>query len=493
MEMRTIEELKVYPSQINNASLKKNEDLSETKMLGNNKMLRAQSENNMLIAGTGLFEMSTEDEQPELEELVFPSTSKVSDELSKVLASIRRAKERTAYEATQHINKKKISKVVKSGKKSDVNSSKNKTNSTALVKKRKNSCRNDDLDEFNTDLLDCSILFVENIPEGQTKQSENKEKLLTKGKKSSFKNEQLLNSEPEDSQSDSEYEHVICKSKTSTPLEGGTKQFVSGKLVTKTGVYRTDVAKDKKIKIRKQCENPSFNLYGLEAKKKQINITQEKDECNLDLNFEKIFAEGASKRSIDEKCNIFLKRKFEFIPTNKYKKHKHDIDANATTIHSSHSIDSDEGDLTVGATNVNESRPTSECSSKTLEIKKRNIKLNENTRKQLLQFSAKNELRESKIIDSSPVDDHKLNSSLVTDNGTDNIFDISSYCNLEISRHCQGEEEELKDDKGERNSAMTKVNSQQENSQQSVSLSNYSQTFSLIDGEEDLENINFDL
>lgn len=119
------------------------------------------------------------------------------------------------------------------------------------------------------------------------------------------------------------------------------------------------------------------------------------------------------------------------------------------------------------------------------------VKISAATRQKLLLFSAKTDSNRTDANSTSPttkVDELKII------NG-DSSFNITKYCDLEINRVCEDQDRSKQNSEGEsqKDTALLNTVSKENSQTSSLPLSDYSQPFSLIDGEENLDDIDFDL
>lgn len=590
-----------------------------------------------------LFDSSNVNEESNIEQLVFPPTSKVSEKLSEVLASIRRVRERNIYEATQHVNTKKDKKCGKSSKEMRNERSKKQENHSKLSKKRSSLADNcEETSEFSTNILDISItpekdgflsttgdrstnakktfkkttnqkrksertVLSSSDDESQIEPTEdvnisrykggnnfedqtflekqnkeekhlklqNKNKILTKQcdesnefdtnildvsitpeKECSFKKVGGLHKidtlrtkntikvhksgvssyfdsdETEMKKSKSKEINFKFSNKKQNPADKNQLHFSSTCSSSFTNKQPSLNQEGKNVCIKKNKETPEKNTTSLTTqednikqehyKKVQNNIdrlklcTQKLPETSisiLDSKFVEVCAEGASKKGIEEKLGVFLKRKFSFQPANQNKRFKHDLvieqieNSNESTMSQSAGLTNKNKSELIKSQDLSEDECIREendvnCTKKTSEsiilnvstVKSRpvcDVKISATTRQKLLLFSAKTISKRTDANSTSPttkVDELKII------NG-DSSFNITKYCDLEINRVCEDQDRSKQNSEGESQKVSALLNTvSKENSQtSSLPLSDYSQPFSLIDGEENLDDIDFDL
>lgn len=486
--------------------------------LSNNENTIAQSQNPPLETHpkVALFETSNTLNQESLEELVFPSTSKVSDKLGEVLASIRRAKERTAYEAT-NLNRKKDKKVSKKGSNRIVKSSNNKSKSKTPTKASSDSSDTEGSNSSDSSVFDKSISPLTNKVEVKIKPTEQEIPFKSVNKTSVHKNTSILSCNEEEKESDCQLEkhskNIEFTSQNSKQVPencishqhlNGTEQItVTSKIDENESTFKEKSLKEKEFLTELNCEDKTLNLENVNNGNSLRNVTKRNMKHKLDSKFEEICAIGASKKGISEKFDVFLKKNFEFKPQNTNKKFKHNDEVTVNS-HETDTINScqpkDSNVITPSKnTMVNKTIDTSSTKindsgqiDPNPQSVKRDIKVNINTRDKLSKFMARkgpsknNSNPTSEILTNQQQELEETDGSIEASNDS---FNVTTYCNLEISRFCENESVEANNIKEDSNNAMSKENSQSN----SIPLSNYSQPFSLIDGEEDLDGIDFDL
>lgn len=590
-----------------------------------------------------LFESSNVNKESNIEELVFPPTSKVSEKLSEVLASIRRVRERNIYEATQHVNTKKDKKCGKSSKEMKSERSKKQENHSKLSKKKSSLADNcEETSEFITNILDISITPEKDGFLSTTRDRSTNAKKTFKKTTNRKSERTVLSSSDDETQieptedvnisrykggnnfedqtflekQNKEEKHLKLQNKNNiltkqcdesnefdtnildvsiTPEKecsfkkvGGlhkidTLRIKNTNKVHKSGVSsyfdsdETEIKKSKSEEINFKFSNkkqnpadknqldfsstcsssftnkqPSLNEEGKNVYIKKITnkdapeknttslTTQEdnikhkhykkvqnnKDKLKLctqklpetsisipDSKFVEVCAEGASKKGIEEKLGVFLKRKFSFQPANQNKKFKHDLvieqieNSNESTMSQSAGLtnknkselikrqDLSEDERNREENDVNGTEKTSESIILNVStVKSRpvcDVKISAATHQKLLLFSAKTNSKRADANSTSPTT--KIDELKIT-NG-DSSFNITKYCDLEINRVCEDQDRSKQNSEGEsqKDTALLNTVSKENSQTSSLPLSDYSQPFSLIDGEENLDDIDFDL
>lgn len=593
-----------------------------------------------------LFELSNVDEEANLEELVFPSTSKVSEKLSEVLASIRRVRERNIYEATQHVNTKKDKKCGKRSKEIKTESNKKQENNAKLSKKKSSIADNcEETNEFSTNILDISITpEKEGFLSTNTSRSTNTKKTFKTTINQKGKSERAVLSssddetqiEPTEHVNISKYEggnnfedqtvlekqnkeekhlklphknNVLIKQsdesvqfdtnildvsitpekecsfkKVDNLLKMDTSRTKNTQKVNKSGVSsyfdsdetKIEKSKSKEInsKFSNKKQNPSSknqlnvsktcssffinkqptlnqeaknvhiqkntslskgtpeknttslttqedNIKHKPYKKLQNNkdklCTQKLPEASdisiLDSKFVEVCAEGASKKGIEEKLCVFLKRKFSFQPANQNKRFKHEIiieqieNNNESTMSQPAGLtNKDKSELTKRQ-DLSEDEPNKEDNAVTFSKKTSDsttlnvstvqsrpicdVKISAATRQKLLLFSAKTNSK--KTDENLTLPTTKVDELEITNGGSN--FNITKNCDLQKNRVCEDQDHSKQNPEGEsqKDTALLNTNSNENSQTSSLPFSNYSQSFSLIDGEENLDDIDFDL
>ncbi|KAG8276707.1 DNA helicase mcm9 [Homalodisca vitripennis] len=576
-EMANIEKMRKILKHKRNQPLKKqtfeNENRKNTSV---ENVLLSQSQNEVKETSLSLsddnekmalFESANVNDQESIEELVFPSTSKVSEKLCEVLASIRRARERNAYEATQHLQAKKDKK---SGKMARGTREKRKGSDTISKKCQKEALDiSEDSDKFDTSFLDISITpEKDSEPVGSKRSKELKDKTrkgLNRNIRHPITKSNIDVISPESNGYDVEVEIEdlfekkneckLGKLKTKNKFHHANKNKESVDKIdsdSEVSIDEREISKESKsflnekgsVDTQKKSNSSFSNKSKTETTKKSLKC----EEGILDSTFKEICAVGASKKGIGEKLDVFLKRKFDFKTVQPVKKFKH-----YTEEEEFETCKETSKNFTVNSTDITEFLPEITSSAKKSRSIKNNSSLNnilsleneENklnrtvsstkptvnakTHQKLMKFSAKTK---SNISDSDKLPDSLLNikdeQETLENSNEDEEFNISSYCDLEVSRQCV---EDADSDTGINSHAVasavlsSEVNSQpvmitKEGSQSKLgsesssnqtettkpmstirddsepttaTLSNYSQPFSLIDGEENLDDIDFDL
>lgn len=592
-----------------------------------------------------LFESSNVNEEANLEELVFPPTSKVSEKLSEVLASIRRVRERNIYEATQHVNTKKDKKCGKISKEMKSERSKKQENHSKLSKKKSSlaeSCEK--TSEFSTNILDISITpEKDGVLSTNGDRSTNAKKTFKKTTNQKRKSEKTMLSSSDDEtkieptenvnisrckggnnfedqtfmeKQNKEEKHLKLPNKNSilikqcdelnefdtnildisiTPEKecsfkkvGGLHKIDTLRTKNTNKVHKSGVSsyfdsdeievekskskeinskfsnkkqnpvdknqlncsstcsspftnkqpnlnqEEKKLYIKKNTskETPEKNTSSLTTQEdnikhkpyKKVQNTEEKLKCCaqklpetsisiLDSKFVEVCAEGASKKGIEEKLGVFLKRKFSFQPANQNKRFKHDLvteqieNSNESTMSQSAGLTKKNKSELIKRQDLSEDEPHREenavtCTKKTSDSTTLNVptvqsrpvcdvKISAATRQKLLLFSAKTNSK--KTDPNSTSQTTKVDELEITNGGSN--FNISKYCDLEVNRVCEDPDCSKQNPEGEsqKDTSLMKTGSRENSQTSSLPVSNYSQPLSLIDGEENLDDIDFDL
>lgn len=234
----------------------------------------------------------------------------------------------------------------------------------------------------------------------------------------------------------------------------------------------------------------------------------------LDSKFVEVCAEGASKKGIEEKLGVFLKQKFSFQPANQNKRFKHDLvteqieNSNESTMSQPAGLTNKNKSELIKRQDLSEDEANREenavtCTKKTFDSTALNVptvqskpvcdvKISAATRQKLLLFSAKTNSKKTDDANSTS-QTTEVDELEITDGGSN--FNISKYCDLEINRVCEDSDCSKQNPEGEsqKDTALLKTGSRENSQTSSLPVSNYSQPFSLIDGEENLDDIDFDL
>lgn len=457
---------------------------------------------------TSLFRSSIVQDEDKFEEIVLPSTSKVSEKLSEVLASIRRAREKNAFEATQRLNLGK-SKVAMRNKKG----TKSVRNKKVVTTPKNSKDDSDSSDDFSTNFLNISITpekclaFLDGPEKTPTKESINNSKIKPKSKitpiasispaseeDTSFTtSEKIMKNKKSYNKSNKLCKKVVKKQILCKETDPGQTSF------TKPFLPSTNNVPNLSNNLKDECNTSNQKLPECDTSSKQLlkdcNKSNEENPKDLFTNkvssdnsilgskFEKIYATGASKTCIGEKLDVFLKRKFEFKPVNQNKKFKHMSAANnleelaalesGSVPNNMETISSKSTETlnTSSKSNTIITCPAKESSSTILSNAKNIVNISSKTLDKLKMFS-KNPVKSNSSPSVSKAD---LNSNNCPKGVS---FNVTTYCDLKVDQAFETEG----------------TNTEKTNSQaNSVSGGSFSQPFSLIDGEENLDEIDFDL
>lgn len=395
----------------------------------------------------------------------------------------------------------------------------------------------DESNEFDTNILDvsitpekeCAFKKVDGLHKIDTLRTKNTNKVHKSGVSSYFDSD-----ETEMKKSKSKEINFKFSNKKQNPADKNRLYFSSTCSSSFTNKQPSLNQEGKNVCIKKNTnkETPEKNTTSLTTQEDNIKhepykkVQNNKDKLKLctqklpetsisilDSKFVEVCAEGASKKGIEEKLGVFLKQKFSFQPANQNKRFKHDLvieqieNSNESTMSQSAGLTNKNKSELINSQDLSEDERNREendvnCTKKTSDsiilnvstIKSRpvcDVKISAATRQKLLLFSAKtNSKRTDENSTSSTTKVDELNIT----NG-DSSFNITKYCDLEINRVCEDQDRSKQNSEGEsqKDTALLNTVSKENSQDSSLPLSNYSQPFSLIDGEENLDDIDFDL
>lgn len=396
----------------------------------------------------------------------------------------------------------------------------------------------DESNEFDTNILDvsitpekeCSFKKVGGLHKIDTLRTKNTNKVHKSGVSSYFDSD-----ETEIENSKSKEINSKFSNKKQNPANKNQLNFSSTCSSPFTNKQSSLNQEGKNVYIKKNTskETPEKNTTSLTTHKDNIKqkpykkVQNNKEKLKLcaqklpetsnisilDSKFVEVCAEGASKKGIEEKLGVFLKQKFSFQPANQNKRFKHDLvteqieNSNEPTMSQPAGLTNKNKSELIKMQDLSEDEPNREenavtCTKKTFDSTALNVptvqskpvcdvKISAATRQKLLLFSAKTN---SKKTDANSTPQTTKVDELEITNGGSN-FNISKYCDLEINRVCEDLDFSKQNPEGEsqKDKALLKTGSRENSQTSSLPVSNYSQPFSLIDGEENLDDIDFDL